>query len=686
MTFIKHRSLFLPFVFFVLIAGLTSCATTQEAGQPDQPATAGTNNQATIPAELNRPVPNPVANEIPPGFYQAVENGTRTMSGEPGPKYWQQYSTYSIDVELDPANKKVNGKGTIVYQNNSPDTLNVLFLEIIQNLHKEGVVRNEGAEITGGMNFTAVGAGGTSLSKTEQAFQLLRGNQPGYYVDGTLMMLKPSNPVMPGDSIKLDFDWNFKVPQRGAGGRMGHSEDNLFYIGYWYPKMRVYDDIIGWFTDPFRGNAEFYHEFGDYRVNITAPEQWIVAATGVLENAQEVLSPAIYKKLEKAYSGDEVVNIVSESDFGKVTRPASGGKITWSFSADKVRDFAFSATTESIWDATRTNVGDIDGDGNPDYARINAFYRSSAPLWKDAAEFTAHSIGYLSAFTGMSYPWPHMTAVEGGGIIGGGMEYPMMTLMGTYNGRSPQDLYAVTAHEIAHMWVPMMVSSNERRYSWLDEGTTTFNEAQAKKDYYSDSNIDFEMQDMMSYLSIAGTGFEGEVIRWSDYHYNGSAYGVASYPKPATLLVTLRGLLGEETFNKAYQTFLARWQYKHPYPWDLFNTFEDVSGKDLDWFWRSWYYETWILDQAVVEVSPAEGGGSRILVQDFGEVPMPAYITVTLKNGNTITRTIGVETWLKGITKTFVHVDAAPSEVAKVEIDPDFLFPDADRSNNIWQQ
>src|SRR5699024_5629828 len=160
-------------------------------------------------------------------------------------------------------------------------------------------------------------------------------------------------------------------------------------------------------------------------------------------------------------------------------------------------------------------------------------------------------------------------------------------------------LYAVTAHEIAHMWVPMMVSSNERRYSWLDEGTTTFNEAQSKKDYYSDSNIDFEMQDMMSYLSIAGTGFEGEVIRWSDFHYNGSAYGVASYPKPATLLVTLRGLLGEETFTKAYQTFLSRWQYKHPYPWDLFNTFEDISGRDLDWFWRSWYYETWILDQAV---------------------------------------------------------------------------------------
>jgi aminopeptidase N len=274
-----------------------------------------------------------------------------------------------------------------------------------------------------------------------------------------------------------------------------------------------------------------------------------------------------------------------------------------------------------------------------------------------------------------------MTSVEGGGIIGGGMEFPMMTIIGSYRGQAAQSLYAVIAHELAHMWVPMQISTNERRYAWIDEGTTTFNENQAKKTYYPDGG-NFDIQSMRSYLRITNTDLEGPIMRWSDHHYNSYAYGIASYPKPATLLVALRQMLGEETFNRAYRTFLDRWQYKHPYPWDLFNTFEDVTGRDLDWFWRTWYYETWTLDQAVSKVNSTENG-SRIVIEDYGQAPMPTTIEITMADGSTFRRTIPVERWLRGATTATVTINKS-GEVTKVIIDPDSHYPDTNRRNNTW--
>ncbi|MDX1585839.1 MAG: M1 family metallopeptidase, partial [Balneolaceae bacterium] len=592
------------------------CATTKTgADNPDSTnmQDVETTAENASPYEIDRPVPNAIDEEIPNAFYQAYSKGTRTFSGKPGSNYWQQYASYDMDVTLDPESKSVMGSSTITYYNNSPDTLGQLFLELSQNVHKEGVVRNEQAEVTGGVTLNTMVYEGDTLKV------IRRYGDRGYYIDGTIMTVLPDQPLLPGDSVSMNIAWEFKVPQEGAGGRMGYSEDNLFYIAYWYPQMRVYDDVNGWFTDPFRINAEFYHGFADYDVRITAPDHWVVTSTGQLENGVEVLVPTVYDRMMKAYSSDKVVNVVGENDFGNITRTDGDGTATWHYTAENIRDFAFSVTRESVWDAARTPIGDLDDDGSTDYTNINALYRSDAPLWKNAAKFAQHSTSFLSEYTGIDYPWPHMTAIEGGGIIGGGMEFPMMTIIGAYRGRAAQSLYAVIAHEIAHMWVPMMVSTNERRYSWMDEGTTTFNENLAKLDYYPEGP-DFEIADFQSYLQIAGTDYEGEIMRWSDFHYNSLAFSRASYSKPASMLVTLRGLLGEETFNEAYRTFLKEWEYKHPYPWDLFNTFEDISGRDLDWFWRSWFYETWTLDHAVTDVTESENG-TRIIIQDLGLSP-----------------------------------------------------------------
>jgi hypothetical protein len=457
-------------------------------------------------AAQERPLPYPVT---PPfEWSSAIQNGTRTTSGEPGPKYWQQWTDYVIQARLDPAAKRLRGTARIVYHNRSPDRLPTVFVHLLQNIHDSGAVRNESQEVTGGMEVRRVTANRQLVPERPP-----RG--PGYYVNGTVMGIRLPSPLASRDSVQLEIEWTFTVPQSGAG-RMGWSGDNLFFIAYWYPQMAVYDDVVGWQLDQYLGNAEFYSGFGSYDVTIEAPPGWVVRGTGELMNATQVFPDAVRERLARAMQTDTVVHVLTAQDFGagQSTREASNGWLAWRFSADKVRDFAFSATTESLWDATRTPVGDRNGDGAIDYTRIEALYRATAPRWRQAWRYGQHAIDFLSKWTGFPYPWPHMTAVEGAGIIGGGMEFPMMTLIGDYSQSTDSALYYVTAHELAHMWVPMIVSNDEKRRAWMDEGTTSFNENQARKEFFP--GIDHDEPDRQDYLQAARLGQEGEMMRWSD--------------------------------------------------------------------------------------------------------------------------------------------------------------------------
>jgi hypothetical protein len=624
------------------------------------------------PARAERPVPYPVT---PPAEYQrAVSSGTRTATGAPGARYWQNRADYAIRVRLLPEQKRLEGSETITYTNNSPNPLAQLHVDLTLNQNAGGVVRNEPAEVTGGVEVTRVALDGQAVAQ---------GGREGarYAVNGTRMVVVPAQPVAPGATVRIGVDWAFKVPQAGGSGRMGYSEDNLFFFAYFYPAMAVYDDVIGWHPDPFRGTAEFYADFGSYDVTFEAPAQWIVFGTGALQNAEQALAPAVLERYRRGIESDQVVHVVTEPDFGRVTTAGQNGVVTWRFRADSVRDVAYSVTRASNWDARRTSVGDRNGDGRADHTAIHAFWRPNAPRWRSAADYEAHAITYLSEFTGIPYPWPHMTSVEAEDIISGGMEYPMMTIISAYTRSSDESLYGVTAHELAHMWVPMIVSVDERRYSWMDEGMTTYHEAQALKDTFPGNTA--EMSDRESYLALARAGGEGEIMRRSDFHYSSAAFGVASYPKPSTNFVTLRAVLGEATFNRGWRTFLQRWAWKHPYPWDLFNTFEEVAGEDLDWFWRSWFYETWTLDQAVASVTEGRGGAT-IVIEDRGLAPMPARVTVTRENGETQMVEVPVETWLEGTRTASLTLPAAASPVIRVEIDAENAFPDTDRENNVW--
>jgi hypothetical protein len=655
-----HRSL-------ILLALLTvGCATATTPGGIAPPATPVARAGADA---IERPLPRAVPQD--PAFLAAVEAGTRTPTGEPGPEYWQNGATYTLTARLDTEQRRLDASGRIVFRNHSPDTLTNLHLELTQNFHRAGVVRHEEAEVTSGVELRRVEVDGVALTGD--------GAGPRYQVFGTRLVILPPRAVLPGDSAQIVIDWDFTLPQAGAGERMGYHDD-LFFLAYWYPQMTVYDDVIGWHPDPFTGITEFYAGFADYDLTIDAPAGWVVMATGELTNAEQVLAPAVLQRWQQAQQSDEPVRVLSAADAAVATTAGSGGRVRWRFTANGVRDVAFSATRAANWDAMRTPVGDVNGDGRTDHTTINAFWRESAPLWSDVAHYTAHAISFFSHDLAMPYPWPHMTSVEGGGIIGGGMEFPMMTLMGDYNQRGPEELYYVTAHEVAHMWIPMIVSTDERRYSWIDEGTTTFNEGRARTDFMPDRN--HHLDDMDFYVRWALGGDEGKIMRRSAYHYSLPAYGVASYFKPATALVALRGVLGEETFLRGLRQFVRDWQYRHPYPWDFWNTFERVSDRDLSWFWSSWYFETWLLDQAIASAQ-IDGDVLRILIEDRGEKPMPVHLAVTREDGSVERLVVPVDVWLAGARTAMAEVASSP-RVVRIEIDPDLHFADVDRTNNVW--
>ncbi len=621
-----------------------------------------------------RPLPYEI---VPPRGYQlSVLRGNRSPDGQPGENYWQQFAEYDITATLDPEARKLSAMAKITWYNNSPDTLRRVHLELVQNHHAEGVVRNRPAEVTGGINLQRVTVNGTEF-KEEQV------TRNRYTVNGTRMFFWLPEPLGSGEQVQIDIVYDFVIPQRGAGGRMGHSEDNLFYLGYWYPHMVVYDDVVGWHPDPYLGQAEFYHGFADYNLTIHAPENWLVMATGELVNAEEVLHPEVLSRWRKAGDSDEPIRVYTAGSGQAPTVRATGdsGMPAWRFRAQNVRDVAFSATRESHWDAARTAVGDLTGNGHDDYTVINTFWREEAPLWSEVTAYQQHAISFMSNLTGFPYPWPHMTAVEGAGIIGGGMEYPMMTVMGDYNLRGEDALYSVTAHELAHMWIPLIVSTDERRYSWFDEGNTVFSTAEAANEYIPGRQSHSRSQ--FSYISAARRGDEGPIMRRSDYHYSADHFRLASYPKPATVLVALRHLMGEDLFLEAYRSFINDWAFKHAYPWDFFRTFERVSGRNLDWFWYSWYYETWVLNQAIALVEDVDEG-TRIVIRDEGKVPMPVYLTVTRMDGEESEYKIPVDDWLRGKRETEIIIP--DRQVQQVVIDADRKLPDIDRQNMSWKR
>jgi Peptidase family M1 domain len=605
-------------------------------------------------------------------YQRAVSRGTRTHDGRPGPRYWQQWAEYRLEAELNPVSKRLTGKGTVTYQNRSPDTLQEVYVQLLHNLFAPNSRHNTDVPwAIEGIELNRVVAQGKELKPGT-------GESAGYQVDGTIMRIRLPQPLPPGGSATFDFAWRLRIPPDGAprGGQDGET----FYINYWYPQMAVYDDVSGWQIDQYLGNAEFYMGYGNYDVALTLPAGWLVDATGTLQNPSEVLSAQTRARLDSAEHSTGVIHVVTEADrkAGTSTTLGSNGKLTWRYRAERVRDVSWAASAKYLWDATNAEVGDITGDGRPDTSAIYSLYRPEQRVshWDQSARYSRHSIEFFSRFLS-PYPYPHMTAVDGPTSCGG-MEYPMMTCIGGQ--WDTLGLYEVTTHEIGHMWFPMIVGSDEKRYAWMDEGLTQFDQSQAMADFFK--GFDDEARNRKNYLDFAEMGSEVALIHHGDRYPSYPSYGVASYYKPATIMVALRSVLGPDTFNRAYKEYIQRWAYKHPNPYDLFNTFENVSGRDLSWFWRSWFFETWKMDQAIDTVTTA-GDSLAVVVTNRGKVPMPVHLTVSRIDGRVERDTLPAEIWLKGERRGTIRIAREPA-IRSIEIDAEKEFPDLDRSNQVW--
>lgn len=630
---------------------------------------------STATASGGRPLPGPIYET--PQFTRAVERGTRTRTGQPGPSNWVQHARYRIDASLDVARARLTGRETVVYLNNSPDTLHVLAIHLRQNVFAAGSPRRASVPITGGVTLSRVEANGRALSSSADTARA------GYSVDGTIMWLRLPAPVAPTDSVRLEFAWSFTPPPAPSDGREGH-DGHVFFIGYWYPQVAVYDDVDGWVADPYLNGAEFYMDPADYDVSITVPHGWVVGATGTLVDTAAVLSPRTRTLLAQARRTGGVVRVVTPGAGAAAAFAPGGPRARWHFVAPNVRDFAWGTSDQYAWDVTRALVPNGTGTAS-DTVTINSFFRLTpkAAAWAaGGARFTRDAIQQMSAYL-WPYPWPSMTSMEGV-IQSGGMEYPRLTLMQSW--ADTLSLAGDLMHETGHMWIPMQVGTNETRHPWMDEGITQFDVAQGMRVLYGEPRRggrpnDSEQGQRALYLAAARAGADQPLMRWGDLSAP-DLYFIDYYDKTAQVLAALRTVVGPEVFHRALREFGHRWIGRHPHPVDFFNTFDQVTSRDLSWFWDAWFYRAWSLDQAIGSVRD-DGDSTAITIEDRGLAPMPVLLAVTRAGGAVQRIDVPVEVWLHGARSYVVRVPREP-RITKVEIDPDGAFPDLHRENQIW--
>jgi hypothetical protein len=599
-------------------------------------------------------------------------NVYRTGSGRPGARYWQQRADYRIAASLDTARQLVRGRETIHYVNNSPDALPYLWLYVEQNICLPSSITSllnqpplQFADIS--FDFSCGGASGgfTDGMVLDSATVAGVAVKPNVY--GTTMRVDLARPLAAGAAVELAFAWHFTVPEQGVG-RMGR-DGALYEIAQWYPRMAVYDDVRGWNHEPYIGAGEFYLEYGDFDVTLTLPASYIVAATGELQNAAQVLGETQRRRLALAHQSDTAVAVITREEAGQPSRTRPGDHpYTWHFTARNVRDFAWAAAPNWIWEAS-----------GYDGILIQTLHRSSADKW---ANGEAHRMarGAIRHFSEQwyRYPYPHATTVEG---PVGGMEYPMLTFVP--NGSTREATQWELAHEFGHEWFPMIVGSNERLYPWMDEGFNTFIDLANAASYFAGTPYGDTIQVNPLHLAAqhATPGEEQPLItnptEVRDLMWVG-------YQKPALMLATLRNeVLGRERFDAAFRDYIRTWAFKHPTPADFFRLMRDRSGMELDWFWRDWVYTTARLDQAVEPVMADSSGRTLVVIVNRGTMVLPAELRLTYDDRRTETVRLPVEMWNLG--PRFTYRLPAGRRVQRVEVDPRHVLPDVDRTNNVWE-
>ena len=563
-------------------------------------------------------------------------NRERRATGAPGPDYWQQDVDYDIDIHLNERTKVLTGSATVTYTNNAPDELDFLWFLLDQNRFRDDSIAVM-TETVGGGGRAASRVGG-SMPEGVSAYSVRRrdrlendgygfnitsvtdanGDDMDHTIVDTLMRIDLDDTLETGDRVTFTIEWNYRlIETQVVGGRAGWEcfeetsdtgGDCIYQIAQWFPRAAVFSDYEGWHNKAFLGRGEFGLEFGDYNVSITVPQDFIVSATGVLQNPEEVLTQSQRQRLEEARTADEPVFIVTPSEARANERRGTRSEATWEFSAENVRDYAWAGSRKFIWDAVGVEQ---DGEGEaPDLVMAMSFYpNESEPLW---SSFSTRAVEHtLDVYNSFAFPYPYPVAQSIAGPQGG-MEYPMITFNGGTYGRPVEDddgnlsyslrakrgLIGVIIHEIGHIYFPMVVNTDERQWTWMDEGVNSFLQFEAERLWEEDFPV--RRGDPHSITSYMVSRNQMPIMTQSDSILQ---FGPNAYSKPTIALVILREtVLGRELFDEAFQTYARRWRFRRPTPYDFFRTMEEVSGVDLDWFWRGWFYSTDHVDISIDRV------------------------------------------------------------------------------------
>ncbi len=598
---------------------------------------------------------------IPRNYLKPYERGTRSWDGKPGPNYWQNRSTYTIKASIDPKIRLLSGEETVTYTNNSPDTLKLVRFKLQHDRYRKGVQR---AFDVAASDVTDEGTHIENLLFNGKTVESKDQNRFATFLDVSLK----NTPIAPKSSATFTVRWSYTLPAAKGSARECVCDSTTFFVPYWYPQIAVYDDLNGWASHPYTGQQEFYNDFADYDVTINMPPGFQVWATGEWQNAKEVLNPEYFSRWEKAHSSAEVISVFSEKELktSKVYKTSEVSRTEFRFKASNVPDFAFASSDHYNWDATSIIVDDKTGRRT----FVSAAYNTASTDYPQVAKIAATGIHAMSNWLpGYPFPYPVMTVFNGDD----GMEYPMMCNDVSTGTRSPMSL---TLHEISHTYFPFMMGINEQDHAWMDEGWAAF------FDYLlSDSLSNHVEGGVRDYSSIAGT--ENDVPPMVKSRNLSTAYRNAAYQRPSQAYFTLLDLLGYEKFHTCMTEYMNRWSGKHPAPFDFFQTWNNASGQNLDWFWKPWFFDWGYPDLGIQGVIRDEAAHCQvIMVERKGNIPVPIHLEVEYSDGSKETFHQTAAVWRDG--KQNVRVACAEGKTLKSAVLGRTTVPDVDRKDNVF--
>ena len=595
---------------------------------------------------------------MPRNIKKAYENGTRSKDGKPGANYWQNRGKYNMEISVDPKTRLVSGTETIIYENNSNDTLRNLVIRFVNNLHKPSSPR--GSEVSN--DFLSDGLTITSLKVENEVYKEDAKNW------GTVGNVKLQKPILPNSKTTINIQWNY--PLSKESGREGQIDETTFFVAYSYPRVSVFDDYNGWDRLPHTDRQEFYNDFNDYVFSVKAPKNYVVYATGDLLNPDEVLQPEFASRLKKSYTTDEILHIANEQEMksGIVTKQYDWN--VWKFEAKNITDVCFGLSDHYLWDASSVVV---DKKTNR-RASVQAAYNVKGTDFVNSVKNNQYALDWFSNnWPGVPYPFSKMTAFQGFAD----MEYPMMcndSEMG-----DPIFAQLVQDHEVAHTYFPFYMGINETRYAFMDEGwATTFEYLIGIAEHGKEAADKFYKEFRVKHYINDRSSEEDQPIITMSTQVSGAGYGNNSYGKASLSYLALKDMLGDEMFKKALHFYMDTWNGKHPIPWDYFNSFNTATGKNLNWFFNNWFFTNNYIDIAVKGLSADK---KTITIENIGgfAIPFDVIITYADKSKTTLHQTPAI--WEKN-QKTARIILKSAKKIEKIEIDGG-IFMDATPENNV---